>query len=145
MINNNPTHLIINTDGGSRGNPGPAAIGVKITLPDGSIFHQISQQIGITTNNIAEYTAVKEALSFLSKKFKEKTCEVKVSFYLDSELVVRQLTGIYKIKEPTLATLANQIQQLKLPFSDVTFTHVRRELNKDADLLVNMALDNKPL
>ncbi len=134
---NSEKELIINTDGGSRGNPGQAAIGIVIRNSDREILHQIAETIGITTNNVAEYTAVREALKFI----KSETCEAVVSFFLDSELVVRQLTGIYKIKDPTLRNYLIEIKELENCFPKVSYTHVKREFNKEADALVNKALD----
>lgn len=140
---NKTNELTINTDGGSRGNPGPAAIGIVIQTKDKEIIETISKTIGTATNNYAEYTAVKEALSFLDKKLESKTCEVKIEFVLDSELVVRQLTGIYKIKDQTLLKLSQEIKQLATNFANISYTHVRREFNKEADALVNKALDEQ--
>lgn len=124
------------TDGGSRGNPGPAAIGVVIYLDESK--KEISQYIGTATNNIAEYTALITGLN---------TCrELKVSkieCFLDSELVVKQLNGIYKVKDEKMMTLFLEVQLLIKDFEEVTFTHVLRAKNKLADTLVNKALDNE--
>jgi len=136
--------LDINTDGGSRGNPGPAAIGVYAHVGIKSIF-TISQKIGVTTNNVAEYTAV---LSALEKIRDENLTISKLRFILDSELVVMQITGKYKIKQDHLLVLKNSIVSLvsELRFqkklSVISFKHVLREENKNADKLVNQALDN---
>ncbi|MDQ3098347.1 MAG: ribonuclease HI family protein [bacterium] len=135
--------LHIYTDGGSRGNPGSAAIGIVIRNKDKETLHEISKTLGIATNNIAEYTAVKDSLLYLVNKLQSKTCEVRLSFFLDSELVVRQLTGLYKIRDPNLAILANEIRKFEASFLSISYTHIRRELNKEADLLVNKALDAK--
>ncbi len=140
-MHNKQISFTINTDGGSRGNPGPAAIGIVIRDATKVILHEVKQYIGIKTNNFAEYTAVKEALSFLQNSLKEKTCEAKAEFILDSELVVRQLTGAYKVKDPTLLGLYQEIKKMQSSFKSVEFTHVRREFNKEADVLVNKALD----
>jgi ribonuclease HI len=94
--------LIINTDGGSRGNPGPAAVGIVIRDEHNSLIKEHSWYLGITTNNIAEYTAVITALQIATEIQADKTCETKIDFFLDSELVVRQLLGIYKIRDPKL-------------------------------------------
>lgn len=124
--------LVIFTDGGARGNPGPAAVGVH--MPGVGDFKKC---IGKATNNVAEYSAVILAL--------EKSQGLKVQeleFYLDSELVVKQLRGEYKVKDATLGKLFVQIWNLKSQFKKVTFTHIPREKNKQADKLVNEALDH---
>ncbi|OGE83304.1 MAG: hypothetical protein A3B10_01495 [Candidatus Doudnabacteria bacterium RIFCSPLOWO2_01_FULL_44_21] len=128
--------LIIYTDGGARGNPGPAAIGVVIYDFGGRELKRISESVGETTNNQAEYKALIRALQEAIKMgFDKAIC------HLDSELVVRQLNGKYKIKEPGLKPLASQILALTQKFVQVEFVHVRREKNKLADQLVNEALD----
>jgi len=123
--------LIIYTDGGARGNPGPAGIGVHI------VGHSdYAEYIGEATNNQAEYKAVVLAL--------EKAKAIKaseLSFFLDSELVVKQLNQEYKIKDKELAKIFVKIWNLRLNFKKVTFSHVPREKNKQADKLVNQAID----
>ena len=129
--------LIIYTDGGSRGNPGPAAIGVLVASKE------YSEYIGETTNNVAEYRAVIFALKKAKQlvgKAKAKQMEIEVR--MDSELVVRQLNGKYKILEPDLQPLFVQVWNLKLDFKKVDFVHVPREQNRKADRLVNKALDS---
>jgi ribonuclease HI len=132
--------LILHTDGGARGNPGPAAIGAVFWERDASgdlkKIHEISRAIGEQTNNFAEYTALIQAVTWAHGAGYET-----IECYLDSELVVKQLNGQYKIKEATLKTLASQVIALKPKFKKITFHHVRREKNKDADALVNAALD----
>lgn len=132
--------LTIHTDGGSRGNPGPAAIGVSIESADGSIIHTIAQTIGIQTNNVAEYAAVLAALEYLQKKPPEEGSTL--SFYLDSLLVVSQITGKYAIKTPHIQELYRQVSEKlhALPYH-TTFTYVPRAQNAAADALVNKALD----
>jgi ribonuclease HI len=129
----------IHTDGGSRGNPGEAAIGVLITDAAQNEF-QISEKIGITTNNIAEYTALVKALLWLNEK--TGTCEVDAEFFLDSELVVKQINGQYKVKDEKIKILFEQVKKLIIPLSSAKFTHVPRAENKIADKLVNQALDS---
>lgn len=137
--------LQINTDGGSRNNPGPSAVGVYATSKNEEVF-TISQYLGIATNNEAEYQAVVYALNYLIKN--NLTAE-KVLFVLDSELIVKQITGVYKVKQPHLQTLKTEVLSLikKLiesgQLKDVSFTNVLREKNKQADLLVNLALDSQ--
>jgi ribonuclease HI len=130
--------LIIYTDGGARGNPGPAAIGVAIF--DVKNTHEpifkLGKYIGETTNNQAEYKALIVALEEAKNLgARNLVC------YLDSELVVRQITGIYKIKEAGLQDLAMDVIRAKNNFDLVEFKHVLREKNKLADQLVNEALD----
>lgn len=136
--------LEINTDGGSRGNPGQAAIGV-VAVADGHRIFTVSEAIGETTNNVAEYTAVLRALETIAEKgiYTEK-----IRFILDSELIVKQITGQYKVKQPHLLTLKKQIIDLVKKLRDqdqiklMSFVNVLREKNKEADKLVNDALDN---
>lgn len=134
--------LQINTDGGSRGNPGPAACGVVIRR-NGEIVEKVSKYLGVVTNNQAEYEGVILAMEFLLEN-KDKYEDIKeLKFVLDSELVVRQLQGIYKIKHPNIQVLANRVRTLvKESGKIVNFNHVLRENNKDADLLVNQELDS---
>ncbi len=133
---------IIHTDGGSRGNPGPAAIGVVIDekMTNGDIVNikKYNEPIGINTNNQAEYMAILWALNYCkTKKFKDIEC------YLDSELVVKQLNKEYKIKDLGLSKIAAKIFIMKDFFDKCKFIHVRREFNKEADKLVNEALDRE--
>ena len=131
--------LIINTDGGARGNPGPAAIGVVIWNGEAKIFAK-GEYIGLATNNVAEYKALLLALSDASKLGGQE-----LEIRMDSELIVKQMTGQYKIKEPTLQILAAEALKLVKQYKNVTFRHVPREPNKDADRLVNQALDKEKL
>lgn len=136
------TKIIVFTDGGARGNPGPAAIGVQFLDEAGVVLGELSETIGDATNNVAEYSAVKRALEHLVKTVEDaKTTEL--AFNLDSQLVERQLNGAYKIKDPHLKVFAEDINALRERFSSVSFHHVRREQNKEADRLVNEALDEK--
>ncbi len=136
--------ITINTDGGARGNPGPAAIGIT-AQDNGNILFEIAEYIGETTNNVAEYTAVIHALDHL----KEHTLSAdEVSFILDSELIVRQILGIYRVKEPHLQTLVAKVRQLVADLKNngsigqITFSHVKRNQNRRADQLVNQSLDS---
>lgn len=128
--------LVIYTDGGARGNPGPAALGVVVG------DKEYSEYLGEATNNQAEY----RALIFALKKAKallggKKAEEAEVEVRMDSELIVRQLNGEYKIKEPELQPLFIEVWNLRLDFKKVEFRHVPREQNKRADELVNKELD----
>lgn len=132
------------TDGGSRGNPGFAAIGVFIENDKNEILAQIGKKIGITTNNVAEYKAILEGLSWLVTNSKTFDKQMQISFFLDSQLAYSQIQGIYKVKNKNLQELLFQIRikekELGIP---VLYNFVRRENNQNADKLVNMALDNK--
>jgi ribonuclease HI len=129
-------HLIAFTDGGSRGNPGPAAYGVVIKTPDGKVLESYGEYIGATTNNQAEYQGILSAL----RKCRELRAEI-VEMFMDSELAVRQLTGEYKVKNPGLAMQYMRIHNEVIFFKKVSFKHVRREYNKEADAEVNKSLD----
>lgn len=130
--------LIIHTDGGARGNPGPAGIGVVIKK--GGETRGFKKYIGRATNNQAEYQAVILAL----EKAKEIGGE-ELEFYLDSELVVKQLNREYRVKDANLAPLFVEIWNRGLSFKKITWHHVRREFNKEADKLVNEAIDEHQL
>ena len=134
--------IIIYTDGGSRGNPGPAAIGVVFCNEKGQMIKDYSKFLGKKTNNEAEY----EAVIFALKKFKQlfgkkiaKSSEVELKS--DSELLVKQLKGEYKILDSKIQTLFLTTWNLKLDFKKVKFKAISREKNKEADRLVNEALD----
>lgn len=135
--------ITIHTDGGSRGNPGKAATGFVIDIPGHDrISH--GEYIGETTNNVAEYTAILQSLQHTvsacnTHQINPKECEI--ALFLDSELAQKQLTHVYKIKNPGLKILCQQIWNAEKPFASVTYTHVKRHLNKDADAMVNQALD----
>ena len=128
--------VIIYTDGGARGNPGPAGIGVAIYDEKKTLLATYKSYIGEATNNQAEYQAVILAL--------EKALEMgakSIDFKLDSELVVKQLRGEYKVKNEQLAVLVQDIFQLSNKFESINYSHVPREQNKLADKLVNEAID----
>lgn len=130
--------LIIFTDGGSRNNPGPAATGVVIKNEAGKILAAYGEYIGIQTNNTAEYAAVISAL----KKARELGADT-VECYMDSLLVVEQMNRRWKVKEPHLQKLFVQTWNAAAQFKKVTFRHIRREKNKEADAEVNKALDKR--
>jgi ribonuclease HI len=128
------------SDGGSRNNPGPAAIGVYIPTLD----KKYAEYIGEETNNVAEYAALIFGLKKIKSLVgKEKTKKTTVECYLDSELVVKQLNHQYKIKEDYIKDCFITIWNLQIDFQKVTFHHIMREENKIADALVNQALDEK--
>ena len=124
------------SDGGSRGNPGPSASGYVLLTKDDRVIKEAGVYLGITTNNQAEYKSLKFGLED-AKKLGAK----EVDAYMDSQLVIRQMNGQYKIKNPGLIPIFQDIQKLVMGFNKVTFSHVPRELNKLADAEVNKCLD----
>ncbi len=132
------TKLITYTDGGARGNPGPAALGVVIKDASGKTVAGYGKYLGEQTNNFAEYSALISAL----QKAKELGA-MEVECILDSELVTKQMNRQYKVKEPSLQKLFIQAFNLTSQFKKVTFKHTRRENNKEADAWVNKALDER--
>lgn len=132
--------LIINTDGASRGNPGPASYGYTIKERNGPILHQDGQAIGINTNNVAEYTAVLKALQYVKKYLAHKAPHM-IHVICDSQLIAQQLLGNYKIKHPGLIPLFDSIKRLEPMLGIVTYENVPRAQNYIADKLANMALD----
>ncbi|HNY97729.1 MAG TPA: ribonuclease HI family protein [Candidatus Pacearchaeota archaeon] len=134
--------IIIHTDGGARGNPGPAAIGVVINVGE-KIIKEYGRAIGKATNNVAEYSAVISALEVLAKNLGEKAKLAEVLIKADSELIVKQLKGEYRVKDPDLQKLYIKVYNLRQKFGKIDYTHIPREQNKRADQLVNEALDKK--
>lgn len=130
--------LVIHTDGGSRGNPGPGALGVAIFEESGHVLKEYSHYLGEVTNNQAEYEAVIFALQ-KAKQLRAKEIELRV----DSELIGRQLLGQYKIKDPDLQPLFIKAWNLRLDYDKVDIKIIPREQNKAADKLVNRELDSK--
>lgn len=132
----------IYTDGGSRGNPGPSAIGVYITDDNKNKIASFGEKIGIATNNVAEYKAVIKALSWLAENMQiEKGSGI--CFFLDSKLIFSQITGLFKIKDPKLRELLFEVREKEARINaNIRYSHIAREQNRQADLLVNMALDN---
>ena len=131
-----PGHLIVSCDGASRGNPGPAGIGVEITDEDGTVLGEIARGLGETTNNVAEYTAVIEGLE-LAQELGAKT----VTLRSDSLLLINQLTGRYRVKSPHLQPLHRRARSIAAGFEQVSFEHVPREENTAADPLANVGVD----
>lgn len=128
--------LIIYTDGGARGNPGPAGIGAVLYDEHKKVVAEISKFLGVATNNQAEYQALIAA-------FKKAAAlgAAELDCYLDSELVVKQLRHEYKVKNKDLAPLFLTIYNLSLSFKKITYTHIPREQNQEADRLANEAMD----
>ena len=132
------------TDGGARGNPGPAAIGVFIRDDRDAEIAGFGKKIGVSTNNIAEYKAVIEALFWILKNREKLSKTVKINFFLDSNLVFSQITGLFKIKNSQLRDLLFQVRQMELEINiPINYSYVPREKNKDADKYVNLALDRE--
>ena len=128
-------------DGGSRGNPGPAGSGAVVRDEKGKIVAEVSEFLGNTTNNVAEYTGILSALETLLSLVGEEAGETTIVVKMDSMLVVKQMNGEYKIKHPNLTPLAARVKELSRKFKSVSFAHVYREQNKEADRLANLAMD----
>jgi ribonuclease HI len=124
-------------DGGSRGNPGPAASGYVVFDTD-SIIYEGGKYLGKATNNEAEWQAVVFGLDYIINTFGS---DIKLEVYLDSELVQKQITGVYRVKQPHLMPFAAAVKDSRNKLNSVTFSHVYREYNKDADRVVNQILD----
>jgi ribonuclease HI len=130
--------ITINFDGGSRGNPGPAGIGVVLSAEDGTPLVTLGKFIGVATNNVAEYTAL-----ILGLKQAAKLGATKIHVRGDSELVIKQMRGEYRVKNPALKALYEQAQSLVSDFQSVGFEHNLRHHNSLADRLANLAMDRK--
>lgn len=128
--------LGIYIDGASRGNPGPASVGIVLQNASGKMVKEFRRYIGVETNNVAEYTALEDAL-----KLAAKMGATSVKVHSDSQLLVRQMTGAYRIKNDRLAGFLMRINRKRGEFKNFEIVHVRREQNKRADKLANMALD----
>ena len=133
--------LKIYTDGGARGNPGPAGIGVFVINQQQELIYSESKYIGRATNNEAEYKAFLASLEWLVTYIKSNSID-SVEWFLDSKLVVEQIKRNWKVKEPRMAEFAEQAWSLVSPLNcRYEISHVKRELNKEADALVNKAMD----
>ena len=128
--------VIVYTDGGARGNPGPAGFGVRVERPDGTVIEEFGEAIGVATNNVAEYRALIAALEW-ARAHGEK----KVLVRSDSLLLVEQMRGRYKVKHPGLQPLHATARLLAHDVGRVSYEHVRREANAHADRLANAAMD----
>lgn len=134
------------TDGGSRGNPGPAGIGVYITDKNGKEVASIGKHIGNATNNVAEYKAVLEALSWILANKEILGNNPKINFFLDSKLVYSQIAGLFKVKNSLLRTILYEIREKEAQAkSQIFYSHIPREKNTKADEMVNKALDQVKL
>jgi ribonuclease HI len=128
--------VVVNVDGGARGNPGPAAIAAVVATPDGEVIKSEGQVIGRATNNVAEYKAL-----LLGIDLARSTGAEEVELVGDSELIVKQVKGEYRVKDAALRELHAEVRAVLAPFERWTIRHVRREQNAEADRLVNQALD----
>ena len=128
--------IIAYTDGGARGNPGPAGFGVRIERADGTLVDELHESIGIATNNVAEYRGLIAALQWARAHG-----ETEVLVRSDSLLLVQQMLGNYKVKHPGLQPLYGKARLLAHDVGRVRYEHVRREANKHADRLANAAMD----
>ncbi len=128
--------LVVHVDGGARGNPGPAAIGVVISAPDGTVLDELSERIGVATNNVAEYRALLRGVQRAAALGARE-----IELVNDSELVARQLTGVYKVKHPSMKPLWLEAVALLDGFERWRIRSVPRAQNAQADVLVNAALD----
>lgn len=133
-----PAAIKANIDGGARGNPGPAAYGVVIRDAKGAVIAELSDYLGLQTNNYAEYSGLLAALEFAVR---EKHLSLKV--LSDSELLVRQMQGRYKVKSPGLIDLYDRARALVRKLDHFSIDHVLRQYNKEADALVNQVLDSR--
>lgn len=129
--------LTVNVDGGARGNPGPAAIGVVVRNDDGAVVEQVGETIGTATNNVAEYRALLRGIELAAAHGADE-----VELIGDSELIVRQIEGRYKVKHADMKELHSQAKTMLADFDSWSIRHVKRAQNADADELVNEALDN---
>lgn len=134
-------HFTIHADGGARGNPGPAGAGAVVRDALGNIVASVSEYLGVRTNNYAEYEAVIRALEQVHELARGKLADTAVMVKMDSELVVKQMQGVYKIKHPDMKAQSTRLRELAAPFGLISFAHVPRAENSDADALANEAMD----
>lgn len=128
--------IVAYIDGGARGNPGPAGYGVRIESADGTLVDELHGALGIATNNVAEYNGLLAALRW-AVEHNERRLHIRA----DSELLVKQMRGEYKVKNPGLQSLYVRARLLVAELGDVRFEYVRRDLNKEADRLSNLGMD----
>ena len=128
--------IVAYIDGGARGNPGPAGYGVRIEDEQGTLIDELHGFLGTSTNNVAEYNGLLAALRYAREHGHRK-----VRIKSDSELLVKQMTGEYRVKHPGLQRLYHEARTLAGNLDRIVYEHVRREQNKDADRLANLAMD----
>jgi ribonuclease HI len=130
------TTLIVSCDGAARGNPGPAGAGSQLTTPEGEIVAEIAEGLGETTNNVAEYSA-----AFMGLERAGELGATDVVLRSDSQLLINQITGVYRVKTPHLQPLHRRVLQLAAGFERIRFEHVPRARNAEADRLANVGVD----
>ncbi|AKM83855.1 TPA: ribonuclease H [Candidatus Campbellbacteria bacterium] len=135
--------IIIYTDGGSRNNPGIAGAGVYITDAEGNEIKKIKKFLGIQTNNWAEYEALILGLEGVKKILGKNSKSTEIEVRMDSELIVKQMKGEYRVKQPALFEQFVRVNNLKVDFSNIKFVHIPRAKNGEADKLANEAMDEK--
>jgi len=133
-----PPVLHLHIDGASRSNPGEAAFGVHVTTPEGAEVAQLYGYLGVASNNVAEYQALLHGLRYALERGARR-----VHVFSDSQLVVRQMSGAYRVKHPAMVPLHQAARDLARRFEECRLDHVRREQNRDADRLANLALDER--
>jgi len=134
-------NIVIYCDGGSRGNPGEAAYGFVVFNNEKKVLYAEGKRIGIATNNVAEYTAVVKALQWVKENDQQVSS---IAFFFDSTLVTNQLKGYFKVKNEGLRAMVFTIKKMEKELGiPISYQSVPRELNKDADRMVNLALDNQ--
>ena len=131
--------LTLYTDGASRGNPGPSSYGFSIRDTKGKVLYEEGKYLGVATNNFAEYSGILNALRYIHSNISSAS---DITCYMDSKLVVEQLSGGFKIKSPNLKPLIFEIKKLEKKLGTITYNHIPRSLNGDADNLANIALDS---
>ena len=137
VLPQDPRRLTIYSDGAARGNPGPAGIGAVVSAADGTILVEVGEGIGVATNNVAEYRAALRGLELAKEHGADE-----VILRSDSKLLIEQLAGRWRVKNPTLIRLHEEVRRVLGSFpGGVTFEHVRRELNREADALANRGVD----
>ena len=136
VLPKDPGLLTVSCDGAARGNPGPAGIGVVVEGPGGRVLTEVAKGIGVATNNVAEYTAAIEGLRRAAELGAKK-----VVLRSDSRLLIEQLSGRWRVKNPTLIRLHEEVRALLGGFQSISFEHLPRELNRAADRLANRGVD----
>lgn len=136
--------ILVYTDGGSRGNPGQSALGVYIVNEKNEKLFSVGKRLGHATNNVAEYSAILEAFSWLIVNKSKFQLDTQIYFYMDSLLAFSQITGVFKVKNAALRDILFEIRKKEQELGiKINYAHIRREQNTKADEMVNLALDNK--
>ena len=137
VLPQNPRRLTVYSDGAARGNPGPAGIGAVVIAADGTVLGEVGEGIGVATNNVAEYRAALRGLELAKEHAADE-----VVLRSDSKLLIEQLAGRWRVKNPTLIRLHEEVRRVLRSFPrGVTLEHIRRELNREADALANQGVD----